>query len=115
MDEIDEFLGKVMRGEDTTSDDISVPIGVVKNEYVMPREPKFYSNESLTLPINSVNVAKLRVPSGEKITYEVQEDGIYENRDTIDQDGFSMYGTCKMIISKEAFIAAYNAYIKDDK
>ena len=66
---------------------------------------------TLTMPHNKDMM--LRVPSRQKITYSVDEDGIMEITNTIDQYGDCMYGTAKMIISKEAFIEAYNTYIKD--
>ena len=115
MDEIEEFLGRISRGEDTTLNDVKISTGVVKNEYEMPPEPKFYSNESLSLPVNSVNVAKLRVPSSRKVTYEANDYGIVKVSETFDQDGESLYGSNEMIIPKDVFVAAYNAYIKDDK
>ena len=68
---------------------------------------------TLTMPLNKE--VMLRVPSGQKVTYSVDEDGIMEIIDTIDQYGDSMYATAKMVFSKEAFIEAYNAYIKGDK
>lgn len=68
---------------------------------------------TLTMPHNKDMM--LRVPSRQKITYSVDEDGIMEITNTIDQYGDCMYGTVKMIISKEAFIEAYNTYIKDIK
>ena len=54
----------------------------------------------------------LRVPSGQRVTYSAEDDGIREVTDTFDQFGDSMYATTKLVFSKEAFIAAYNAYIK---
>lgn len=61
--------------------------------------------------INTYDV-DLREPCGKRKKYEVYEDGIYEEIETYDQYNQIIYGQSKMIISKEAFIAAYNAYIK---
>lgn len=69
--------------------------------------------EKITLTMPFDKEMMLRVPSGQKITYSADEDGIMEIIDTIDQYGDSMYATAKMVLSKEVFIAAYNAYIKD--
>lgn len=77
------------------------------------KEPVFYPNETvgvITAPFN-LN-ATLRIPSGQKVEYRADEDGIVEVTDTFDQYGESMYATCKMVLSKEVFIAAYNAYIR---
>ena len=94
MNEIEEFLGRISRGEDTTHDDVKVP-----------------TIESISLPFG-VNTGRLRVPSGQKVSYEVDEDGIVEITDTYDQDGKSMYASQKMIMSKEAFVDAYKRYIE---
>ena len=55
----------------------------------------------------------LSVPSSQKITYRADEDGIREITDTYNQFGDSMYATSRLVLSKEVFIAAYNAYIKN--
>lgn len=55
----------------------------------------------------------LSVPSGQRATYRVEEDGIHEVIETYDQYGKPMYAQSRMIMSKEAFIEAYNTYIKD--
>ena len=71
----------------------------------LPREPKLYSTEEITMPFTKT--AKLKVPSGRKQSYKVEEDGIYSSIETFDQDGEYMYAEEKMIISKDAFIEAY--------
>lgn len=76
----------------------------------LPREPKFYSTEEITMPFTKT--MKLQIPSKQKQNYVVREDGIYSSVETYDQDGESMYAEDKMIISKEVFVEAYNAYIK---
>lgn len=76
----------------------------------LPREPKLYSTEEITIQFNKV--AKLQIPSGQKQSYIVREDGIYSSVETYDQDGECMYAEVKMIISKEVFVEAYNTYIK---
>ena len=76
----------------------------------LPREPKLYSEEEITIPFNKV--AKLRIPSGQKQKYKIDEDGIYSSVETYDQDGESMYAEDRMIISKEAFIEAHKRYIE---
>ena len=58
--------------------------------------------------------ATLRVPSGQRVTYSAEDDGIREVIDTVDQFGDSMYATTKLVLSKEVFVAAYNAYISDE-
>ena len=80
----------------------------------LPKEPKFYPNEdSVTLSIANVNVGKLRVPSGQKVTYEANDEGIVKVTETFDQDGESLYGSNEMIVPKEVFMEAYKKYIKD--
>lgn len=76
----------------------------------LPREPKLYSIEEITIPFTKT--MKLQVPSGQKQSYKVEEDGIYSSVETYDQDRKPMYAEEKMIISKDAFIEAYNTYIK---
>lgn len=75
-----------------------------------PREPKLYSTEEITTPFTKT--MKLQVPRGQKQRCVVREDGIYSSVETYDQDGECMYAEVKMIISKEAFVEAYNTYIK---
>ena len=80
----------------------------------LPKEPKFYPNEdSVTLSIANVNVGKLRIPSGQKVTYEVNDEGIVKVTEIFDQDGESLYGSNEMIVPKEVFMEAYKKYIKD--
>lgn len=80
----------------------------------LPKEPKFYPNEdSVTLSIANVNVGKLRVPSGQKVTYEANDEGIVKVTETFDQDGESLYGSNQIIIPKEVFVSAYKKYIED--
>ena len=81
--------------------------------YEIPREPKFYPDENISLPINSVNISKLRVPSGQKVTYKANDEGIVKVTETFDQDGESLYGSNQMIIPKEVFVASYKKYIED--
>lgn len=79
----------------------------------LPKEPKFYPNEnSVTLSIANVNVDKLRVPSGQKVTYEANDEGIVKVTETFDQDGESLYGSNQIIIPKEVFVSAYKKYIE---
>ena len=78
----------------------------------LPREPKLYSTEEITMPFTKT--AKLQIPSIQKQSHKVREDGIYNSIETFDQDGESMYAEEKMIISKNAFIEAYNTYIKGE-
>ena len=76
----------------------------------LPREPKLYSTEEITMPF--AETMKLQIPSSQKQSYIVREDGIYSSVETYDQDGKCMYEEEKMIISKEVFVEAYNTYIK---
>lgn len=87
-------------------------INGVASEYEMPREPKFYQNENISLLIDSINVGKLRIPSGQKVSYKANEDGIVKISETFDQDGESLYGSNEMIIPKEVFVEAYKRYIE---
>lgn len=100
MDKIDEFLGRVSRGEDTTPDDIEIPT---------------IATLSLPYGVVSTSTSKLRVPSGQRVTYEADEDGIVEVIDTYDQDGKTMYASQKMIMPKEIFVTAYKKYIKENE
>lgn len=47
MDNIDEFLGRISRGEDITHDDIEISTTDIKYEYELPREPRFYKTEKI--------------------------------------------------------------------
>lgn len=76
----------------------------------LPRKPKLYSTKEITM-LFSKNM-KLRVPSSQKQSYMVREDGIYSSVETYDQNGKYMYAENNMIISKEVFVEAYNTYIK---
>ena len=76
----------------------------------LPREPKLYSTEEITMPF--AKTMKLQVPSSQKQSYIVREDGIYSSVETYDQDGECMYAEDRMIISKEAFIEAHKRYIE---
>lgn len=62
--------------------------------------------------INTYDVDLIE-PCGQRKKYEVYEDGIHEVIETYDQYNQTMYGQSKLIMSKDAFIAAYNAYIKE--
>lgn len=89
-------------------------MGMATSDMLFPREPKFYPNEdSVTLSIANVNVGKPRVPSGQKVTYETNNEGIVKVTETFDQDGESLYGSNQMIIPKEVFVEAYKKYIED--
>ena len=81
----------------------------------LPREPKFYSNENISLPIGSTKISKLRVPSGERVIYKANDEGIVKVTETFDQDGESIYGINQVIIPKEVFVEAYKKYIEGDK
>lgn len=70
MNKIEEFLGRISRGEDTIHDDVEISTDVVKNEYESPREPKFYPNES-KLPLTGCNIPmppiKSQASNGDRI------------------------------------------------
>ena len=58
----------------------------------------------------------LRYSAGKgAIEYIAKEDGIYEEWDDLDQNGEPMFRLTEMVMPKEMFMAAYNAYIKEDK
>lgn len=67
-------------------------------------------NESKIIKANCLN--RVKTPAGQRAVYKVDTDGIHEVVETYDQDGETIYGQSKLIMSKEAFIAAYNTYIK---
>ena len=81
-----------------------------------PQEPKFYPNENaITLPYYG-NSIKAKYPSGiSESRYFANESGIQEEYDYLDENGEVMFTNGRMILPKEAFIAAYNAYIKDSE
>ena len=88
-------------------------MGMASADMLFPREPKFYPNEDEVLHlVGSGYTGKLRIPSGQRITYEANDDGIVKVSETFDQDGESLYGSNEMIIPKEVFIAAYKKYIE---
>lgn len=45
--------------------------------------------------------------------YVVQEDGIYEEWDELDQHGEKLQSISRLIMQKQLFVEAYNAYIKN--
>lgn len=65
--------------------------------------------------IEKLNTYNNLVPFGEKVTYEVTDEGIVKIVDTLDQYGESLYGSSQMIIPKEVFVAAYKKYIEEDE
>lgn len=83
----------------------------MKNEFRITKRTKviFYRRNNYAV-FNKV--AKLRIPSGQKQKYKIDEDGIYSSVETYDQDGEYMYAEDRMIISKEAFIEAHKRYIE---
>lgn len=79
----------------------------------LPREPKFYPNENITLPYSSS--MKLRYVAGRSVSrYVANENGIQEEWDELDQDGEVISTIGRMVLPKEIFITAYNAYIKGE-
>lgn len=64
--------------------------------------------------LSKVKTAKLRFPSCQKYReVVVREKGICQIWDELDQYGEVIRSIEKLILPKEVFIAAYNAYIKD--
>lgn len=59
--------------------------------------------------------AIIAIPTTKKISYIAEEDGIREVIEIFDQEGQVMpiHGTSRIILPKEVFLAAYNAYIKE--
>ncbi len=86
------------------------------NEYNLekPQEPKFYTNEnSITLPYYG-DAVKTKLPVGTSgKRYIVTKDCIQEEFDYLDENKEVMWTSTNIILPKEAFIAAYNAYIKE--
>ncbi len=60
---------------------------------------------------------KISIPTTQKRSYKAEEDGIKEIIETFDQDGnpLPMHNISRLVLSKEVFIAAYNAYIKNSE
>lgn len=79
------------------------------NQQELPREPKFYPNEIVT---NGVS-RKVVIPTKERITYEVNDNGIMEVVGTFDQHGEPIHAKKNMVIPKEVFVEAYKKYIED--
>ena len=77
----------------------------------LPREPKFYPNE---IVINGVS-RKVLIPTKERITYEVNDDGIMEVVGTFDKHGEPIHASKSIIIPKEVFIEAYRKYIEGEE
>lgn len=48
------------------------------------------------------------------IRYDVKEDGIYEEWDEMDQHGEKLQSIGRLVMPKQLFIEAYNAYIKGE-
>ena len=80
----------------------------------LPREPKFYPNENLAIPYSQTAI--LRVPSGRSTSrYTANEDGIHKEWDELDQNGEVIHTIGRMVLPKEVFVSAYNAYIKGNE
>ena len=54
-----------------------------------------------------------RIGKEYKETYKAEEDGIVKISEILDLDGEPIFATRQVVLSKEVFVAAYNAYIKD--
>lgn len=94
-------------------DDVDEAYFSEKLGYEMPREPKFYSDNNFTPFMDRTKTLNLRVPSGQRVIYEANDEGIVKVTETFGQDGESLYRSNEMIIPKEIFVAAYEKYIKD--
>ena len=58
----------------------------------------------------------LRYSNGKNsVEYIAKEDGVYEEWDEVDQFGEPMFRLTQMVLPKEVFMVAYNAYIKNEK
>lgn len=89
-------------------------------EYEVLKEPKFYKNENFTTLENKLpyygGSLEMKYPSSVSETrYIANEDGVLEEYDCLDEDGKVMWTMKEIILPKEAFIVAYNAYIKGNK
>ena len=79
-----------------------------------PQEPKFYKNENFTtLPYYGGSLTMKYPSSVSEIRYSANEDGVIEEYDYLDENGEVMWTMRNIILPKEAFVAAYNAYIKE--
>ena len=57
----------------------------------------------------------LRFATGKSISrYVATEEGVMEEYDELDQYGNVLNGITKLLLPKEVFITAYNAYIKEE-
>lgn len=88
-------------------------INGVSSEYEMPPVPKFYPYDN---SIPGVYTAKLRyVARRDNARYVAKDDGIYLCYDEIDNHEEIIRTIEEPVLSKDVFVAAYNAYIKGDK
>ena len=70
-------------------------------------------NENKIIKANCLN--RVKAPCGIRAKHIVGTNGIYEVIETYDQDGETIYEEkSKLIMSKEAFVEAYNTYIKGE-
>ena len=67
-------------------------------------------NNTKIIKSNCLN--RIKTPCGQRVTHKVDANGIHEVVETYDQNGETIYAQSKLIMSKEAFIIAYNTYIK---
>ena len=72
-----------------------------------------YHRSGIVIPYDQA--MPLQVPTYQEVTYEVREEGIIKIIGTLDQYRRPLYAQEEMIMPKEVFIKAYNAYIKGDK
>lgn len=82
------------------------------SEYELPREPKLYEDTSFQVKnFNNICSRPIKRFAG----YSVREDGIFEEYKYMESENSHLYtGESKMIMDRETFIAAYNAYIKEE-
>ena len=70
-------------------------------------------NQNEYLPIEGSFITG-RIGKAYTETYKAEEDGVVKISEILDQDGEPIYATRQMVLPKEVFIAAYNAYISDE-
>lgn len=69
------------------------------------------TNQKYTVKIDN----SIRYVAGKsKSRYFAREDGIMEEWDELDQNGEVINTIGKMVLPKELFVVAYNAYIKNE-
>lgn len=73
----------------------------------------YYNGKNITMPLEDTKKLILRYPIGVELKYVVQDDGIYEKQFEYDQFGEVYTEYSRPVMSREAFIEAFERYIKE--